>query len=547
TFVKMADQALIDEYKDRVEAAGAPMLTLADFTNIKLLCEGGFGKTYSATFLRTGQEVVLKQILIRREAQEQAIIHEIEIHRNMQFGFIARFIDQFREGDDEQYIVMEYCRGGDLYNYIKTLKSQRKLADENFVWNVVAQIVITVGYLHSYRVVHRDLKPENVFLTEDMEVRVGDFGISKVLDAQLSFALSMKGTLRYVSPELLLEKKFHKSGDIWGIGVTIYELLTQHRPFDGKNETEIQRKIVKEDPAPIPPQNCSDRLRNLVSAMLIKDRFKRISLNQILKFPEINQRIKAYAKEMIGTSQERSRVYLQHLIDDIDITPPEIPSISGINPDGSYSNPTQVSGVQAPIGSVRFDIKDERIATQRIGENSQSLTRLIQLSDQKRNTVSISPEIQAGIGVVQIAVRFDDAKGENRAYRWLGVIFSGYAIPDSYYPGQDEASAGYCGSDGSVVHITPRTIDKYIDGNSPYENGEIVIAEVNMHPEREKRTLHFFTNGLWQPIYFVGLPDRIKFCVQRYYNMTTAQVVWMKQYPTPTVVRDIPNVLAINW
>ncbi|KAA6324330.1 MAG: hypothetical protein EZS28_054201, partial [Streblomastix strix] len=75
-------------------------------------------------------------------------------------------------------------------------------------------------------------KPENVFLTQDLEVRVGDFGISKVLDAQLSFAKTMIGTMRYVSPELLQEEKFHKSGDVWGIGVTIYELLTQHRPFD---------------------------------------------------------------------------------------------------------------------------------------------------------------------------------------------------------------------------------------------------------------------------------------------------------------------------
>ncbi|KAA6402216.1 MAG: putative CAMK family protein kinase [Streblomastix strix] len=543
----MADQALIDEYKDRVEAAGAPMLTLADFTNLKPLKEGGYGKTYTATFQRTGQEVVLKQIQIHNEAEEQAINREIEIHQNMQFGFIVRFIDSFREDEQKQYIVMEYCREGDLQNYIKTLKNKKELADENFVWNVVAQLVMSIGYLHSQRVVYRDMKPENVFLTQDLEVRLGDFGLSKVLDAQLSFAKTMIGTMRYVSPELLQEEKFHKSGDIWGIGVTIYELLTQHRPFDGRTNEEIQRKIVRDNPAAIPPQNYSDRLRNLVSAMLVKDRFKRIPLGLLVKIPEISLRIKAYAREMIGTSQERSRVYLQHLIDDIDPSPPKIPQISGINSDGTFSDQIQIPAIQAPIGSVRFDIKDERIATQRVGENSQSLTRLIQLSDKKRNTVSISPEIQAGIGVVQIAVRFDDAKGENRAYRWLGVIFSGYEIPDSYYPGQDEASAGYCGSDGSVVHITPRTNDKYIDGNSPYQNGEIVIAEVNMHPEREKRTLHFFANGLWQPIYFVGLPDKIKFCIQRYFQWTTATVVQMLQLPEPTAASDVPNARAIHW
>ncbi|KAA6338679.1 MAG: hypothetical protein EZS28_052678, partial [Streblomastix strix] len=144
-------------------------------------------------------------------------------------------------------------------------------------------------------------------------------------------------------------------------------------------------------------------------------------------------------------------------------------------------------------------------------------------------------------------VRFDDATDANRAYRWLGVILSRYAIPDSYYPGQDAASAGYCGSDGSIVHVKYRMSDKYIDGNSPYENGEIVIAEVNMHPEREQRTLHFFAKGHWQPISFVGLPDRIKFCVQRYFSMTTATVVQMLQLPAPTAVSDVPNARVIPW
>ncbi|KAA6372203.1 MAG: hypothetical protein EZS28_032271, partial [Streblomastix strix] len=144
-------------------------------------------------------------------------------------------------------------------------------------------------------------------------------------------------------------------------------------------------------------------------------------------------------------------------------------------------------------------------------------------------------------------VQFDDASNENRAYRWLGVIQSEYPIPDSYYPGQDEASVGYCGSDGSIVHIKDRANDKYIDGNSPYENSEIVIAEVNMHPQKEQRTLHFFAKGLQQPISFVGLPDKIKFCVQRYYGLTTATVVWMNQLPASTVVNDIPNSRVINW
>ncbi|KAA6367834.1 MAG: putative CAMK family protein kinase, partial [Streblomastix strix] len=327
-------------------------------TNLKLLSDkGGYGYTYTATFLRTGQEIVLKQFKVHNEAQEQAINREIEIHKNMQFRFIAQFIDHFREGAYGQIIVMEYYKKGDLQNFIKTLKNKRKLAYENFVWDVIAQLVMSVGFLHSQRVIHRDIKPENVFLSQDLESRLGDFGLSKVLDAQLSYAKSMIGTLYYVSPELLQEEKFHKSGDIWGIGVTIYELLTQHRPFDGRTDDELRRQIVYENPAPIPTHYSKD-LIDLTMKMLIKNRFLRISINQLVKEPKISQRIKAYAREMIGVSQESAKVYLQHLIDGNNPIPPS----EEINPESSQTEPEQIPVVYAPIGSVHFDIKDERIA-----------------------------------------------------------------------------------------------------------------------------------------------------------------------------------------
>ncbi|KAA6382587.1 MAG: hypothetical protein EZS28_021887 [Streblomastix strix] len=85
----MADYALLDEYKEHVETPLAQLLSLADFTNLKPISQDGFGRSYSATFLQTGQEVILKRMNFLNEAEEQAINHEIEIHRSMQFRFIA--------------------------------------------------------------------------------------------------------------------------------------------------------------------------------------------------------------------------------------------------------------------------------------------------------------------------------------------------------------------------------------------------------------------------------------------------------------------------
>ncbi|KAA6363013.1 MAG: hypothetical protein EZS28_041460, partial [Streblomastix strix] len=142
-FMKMSDQALLDEYKGHIETP-TQLLSLADFTNLKPISQDGFGRSYSATFLQTGQEIILKRINFLNEAVEQVINREIEIHQSMQFRFITRFIDQFHEGENSQYFVMEYYKGGDLYNYIKTLKNKREIADENLDFFTVKELFIEI-------------------------------------------------------------------------------------------------------------------------------------------------------------------------------------------------------------------------------------------------------------------------------------------------------------------------------------------------------------------------------------------------------------------
>ncbi|KAA6379058.1 MAG: hypothetical protein EZS28_025417 [Streblomastix strix] len=169
------------------------------------------------------------------------------------------------------------------------------------------------------------------------------------------------------------------------------------------------------------------------------------------------------------------------------------------------------------------------------------------MQDSSRHTVTIAPEIFAGDGIVRIKVQFEDRMNTDRGFRWIGVVDSSIELPQKYYPGQDEASVGYCGKDGSLVHNPTYKDDKYIDGNSKFKEGDEVTAEINMTVEREKRTLHFFVKGQQQPISFIGLPDFVKFCVQRKFMSQLVKIISLEKVPSPTVVSDIPNAQVIEW
>ncbi|KAA6384192.1 MAG: hypothetical protein EZS28_020282 [Streblomastix strix] len=177
----------------------------------------------------------------------------------------------------------------------------------------------------------------------------------------------------------------------------------------------------------------------------------------------------------------------------------------------------------------------------------ENLTQLVQLKTKRNYTVAINPEIVAGDGVVQIQLKFEDLQNLNRGFRQVGIVDSNFDFSDQYLPGQDEFSVGYCGSDGNISHLTEESVDQFITGNDKYENGDLVTLEVNMHEDKEKRTLHFFLKEKQQPISFIGLPDCIKFIVQRQHQGTAVTIISMQTLLQPTIVDNIPKAQIIDW
>ncbi|KAK4151321.1 kinase-like domain-containing protein [Chaetomidium leptoderma] len=181
------------------------------------------------------------------------------------------------KASQDLHLYMEYCGNGDLGRVIRNLSEKNQYAEESFVWSIFAQLVTALYRCHygvdppevgkavlglgstarpkpptgGMTILHRDLKPENVFLGEDNSVKLGDFGLSKVMQSH-DFASTYVGTPFYMSPEICAAEKYTLKSDIWSLGCIIYELCTREPPFNAKTHFQLVQKIKEGKIAPLP-------------------------------------------------------------------------------------------------------------------------------------------------------------------------------------------------------------------------------------------------------------------------------------------------------
>ena len=254
----------------------------------RLLGKGGFAKCYEFTCAENKKifaaKVVAKSGLVKSRAK-QKLISEIKIHKSLHHPQIVAF-EHYFEDTENVYILLEMCQNQTLNELLK----RRKRLTEIEVQCYIVQLIKALKYLHSHRVIHRDLKLGNLFLTEKMELKVGDFGLATKLDFEGERKRTVCGTPNYIAPEILDGKTGHSyEVDIWSLGVIIYTLIIGKPPFETRDVKTTYKRIKMN--AYTFPENAivSEAAKNLIAQILVLDPSKRPTLDQILTHDFFNQ------------------------------------------------------------------------------------------------------------------------------------------------------------------------------------------------------------------------------------------------------------------
>nr|XP_027226981.1 maternal embryonic leucine zipper kinase-like [Penaeus vannamei] len=244
---------------------------------------GGFAKVKVATHILSGEKVAIK-IMDKRQLGDDLprIYLEIEAMKQLSHQHVCKLY-QVLETETKIFMVLEYCPGGELFDYIV----ERDRLEEEEARLFFRQIASAVAYIHTMGYAHRDLKPENLLLDDDQQLKLIDFGLcanpAGGMDQRLATCC---GSPAYAAPELVSGHQYLGSeADIWSMGVLLYALLCGFLPFDDENLGALYRKIqagVYEK-----PEWLSAGSRDFLGTMLQVDPKRRITITQLLNHPWI--------------------------------------------------------------------------------------------------------------------------------------------------------------------------------------------------------------------------------------------------------------------
>ncbi|KAH0465523.1 hypothetical protein IEQ34_005626 [Dendrobium chrysotoxum] len=304
----------------------------------RMLGQGTFAKVYYGKNIKTAQTVAIKMIdkekVLKLGLMDQ-IKREISVMRLMNHPNIVDLYEVMAT-KKKIYFVMEYMKGGELFNKVAKGRLKEDVARKYF-----QQLITAVEFCHSRGVYHRDLKPENLLLDENGNLKISDFGLSAFVDSKRQDGLlhTTCGTPAYVAPEVIGRKGYDGAkADIWSCGVIFYVLLAGYLPFRDSNLMEMYRKIGKSEfkcPHWFPPE-----VRRLSSKILDPNPIRRISIEKIMEHP--------WFKKGFDGKQTKSVTKAE------DMTPIDV--INGFNANDNNIQEEEKKDTTKPINMNAFDI-----------------------------------------------------------------------------------------------------------------------------------------------------------------------------------------------
>lgn len=248
-----------------------------NYRRLERLGKGSFATVYRAVHLVSNQEAAIKDILQERltlKLQEN-LESEISILKNHAHRNIVRLYD-IERSDKHIYIILEYCRGGDLQRFIKNQPGAR--LGEATAQHFLRHLAAGLKFLNDRNLVHRDIKPQNLLLTENSPhavLKIADFGFARHLEGS-SMAETLCGSPLYMAPEILGHNQYNAKADLWSVGAVLFEMVAGRPPFAAQNQAELLRVIKR--PLQIPAGvDLSAPCLALLQRLLKREPLERIS------------------------------------------------------------------------------------------------------------------------------------------------------------------------------------------------------------------------------------------------------------------------------
>ncbi|XP_001377703.2 serine/threonine-protein kinase PLK1 [Monodelphis domestica] len=244
----------------------------------RFLGKGGFAKCFELSDLESKEvfagKIVPKSLLLKPHQKEKMSM-EINIHKSLVHQHVVGF-HGFFEDSDFVFVVLELCRRRSLLE----LHKRRKAVTEPEARYYLRQIVLGCQYLHQNKVIHRDLKLGNLFLNDDMEVKIGDFGLATRVEYDGERKRTLCGTPNYIAPEVLSKKGHSFEVDVWSIGCIMYTLLVGKPPFETSCLKETYIRIKKNEYSI--PKHINPVAASLIQKMLRSDPASRPTISELL-------------------------------------------------------------------------------------------------------------------------------------------------------------------------------------------------------------------------------------------------------------------------
>ncbi|XP_022775611.1 mitogen-activated protein kinase kinase 7-like [Durio zibethinus] len=270
---------------------------VADLLDLEKLCvlgHGNHGTVYKVRHRQTSAIYALKIIRGDPDDSQQPYqpSHEMKILLSMDSPFIIKCLGTYESTAGEKAIVMKYMDAGAL----DTLVKANGPFSESSIAHIGYQVLNGLNYLHAFNIVHLDIKPSNLLVDKNMNVKIGDFGVSKIMreNEAPDYWDIYVGTYAYMSPERLdsnsYDYRYVYAADIWSLGVTLLELYVGHFPFlpPGKKPNWMQLVLITRFGEPLSlPEEASAEFRSFISCCLQKEPSKRWTASQLLSHPYI--------------------------------------------------------------------------------------------------------------------------------------------------------------------------------------------------------------------------------------------------------------------